>query len=543
MSSPARDWLGWLLLIGILLVVAGILLPLNPIADGDPAFYGMIARNILSSGDWLTLHHRLMPLIDKPPLTFWIMSLSFAALGTAEWVLHLWHTVLALALVSATYALARLALPRRQAVLSTLVLVVSVEFFYESLVPRQDIPLTLFVTLAVYGYLRWEHQGRLSSLLLSWLAAALAVLTKGIIGLALPALIVALHLVIDRPRLPRFALSAAGAGAVVFLAVAIPWFLTGAVRQGHLFIDAFFLNGALGVGRYFHPVLGAPTRVPSWAGFGAYVPLLLFGALPWTGWIWPALREGWAARRERSSVVWVCVLWVVAVFGFHSLSLGDKTMRYLLPLFPPLAVLVGRVVEDDRFTRQSARVSLVAVAVLLIVAAGLLVVQLPRPTERYLSYASYATYAPLFLAFLAALIMGLVGYAVAAMAGRPRTGVACLVLATLLAHGLVITWIARTWDQISPWRPLARVINHLQAPGARVLIVTEHTDLADYYIDRPVEFVNRNVLVRVWPHGRVLAIIPETAVGGLPSPRPVVLSATRGLVLVSNFPIRSQPQR
>jgi 4-amino-4-deoxy-L-arabinose transferase-like glycosyltransferase len=545
-TSRPRDWLSWLLLGGLVLLAGGVFLPLNPIADGDPAFYGMIARTILTTGDWLTLHHHLMPLVDKPPLTFWIMGLSFAAFGTAEWVLHLWHTLCALAVLATTYALARLALPRRQAALSVLALLVSVEFFYESLIPRQDVPLTLFITQAVYWHLRWERERRVSAAALSWLAAALAVLTKGIIGLVLPALIVGLHVLVHRPALPRRAFVHVAVGTGVFALAVAPWFTVGIVRLGRPFVDAFLLGGALGVGRFFHPVLGSPTAVPWWAGFGAYVPLALFGALPWTGWIWPALREGWVrghpGTQDGTSILRVCVLWTAVVFGFHSLSLGDKTLRYLLPMFPPLAVLLAHVMGDERFTRPAARTSLAAVAVLLAAAIGILVVRLPGAPEPYLSYASYATYPPLFAAFLFVLGVALAGFAALAPLRRPRPGVAWLALAMLLAHGLVIVWLALRWDQISPWRPLARIVNQVPAPGARVLIVGEHTDFADFYIDRPVEFVSRDALILAWTREHVLAIVPEPLLPALPPPRPSLIATRQGLALVSNAPTPLPPR-
>ncbi len=538
MTSSSRDVLTWLLLGGLILLAAGVFLPLNPIADGDPAFYGMIARNILTSGDWLTLHHRLMPLVDKPPLTFWIMAASFATFGTAEWVLHLWHTLCALAVLATTYALGRLALPRHQAALAVLVLLVSVEFFYESLIPRQDIPLTLFTAQAVYWHLRWERGHRSSAALLSWLAAALAVMTKGIIGLALPVLIAGLHVLMHRPALPRRAFLHVAGGIGVFALAVAPWFVSGIVRLGQPFVDAFLLGGALGVGRFFHRVLDSPTTVPWWAGFGAYVPLALFGALPWTGWVWPALREAWAQHRsgtrDGALILQVCLIWVAVVFGFHSLSLGDKTMRYLLPMFPPLAVLLACVVGDDRFTRSAVRTSIGTAALLLLAAVGLLVARLPAAAEPYLSYASYATYAPLFIGFLVALGAALAGFAALALLRRPRVGLAWLALGTLVAHALVIVWLALSWDQISPWRPLARVVNRVPAPGARVLIVGEHTDFADFYIDRPVEFVGRDGLIQAWTRGPVLAIVPAPLLATLPAPRPNPIAARQGLAVVSN---------
>src|SRR2546428_789086 len=145
-----------LLILAVPLLVAG--LPLPP-PDGVTARYRKTAKTVLASGDWLTFRHAQMPVVDKPPLTFWLMSLTFAVFGTAEWALRLWHLALALATAAAPYALARLALPRSQALLSAPILLTPAPFFYQSLVPEQHVPLALFLTLAVYWHLRWERGG------------------------------------------------------------------------------------------------------------------------------------------------------------------------------------------------------------------------------------------------------------------------------------------------------------------------------------------------------------------------------------------------
>jgi 4-amino-4-deoxy-L-arabinose transferase-like glycosyltransferase len=516
-----QPWLLWLLVLGILVLLAG--LPL-PITDGDPAFYATFAKNMVASGDWLNLN------FDKPPLTFWIMSVSFAALGRAEWVLRAWHIALALATVLSTYALARLALPRRTAVLSALVLLTSAQFFYQSLAPQQDVPLTLFVTLAIYWYLRWEREEQPREAIFAWLSIALAVLSKGIIGLALPIMVVGVHLLVNRPRLPRRALLVMTAGAFVFALIAAPWFVVGILRRGHDFANTFFLGGTLGVGRFFHRELFASRiTAPRWADAGAYVPFLALGMLPWTGWLWPALSDGWQARRDRNSALWVCTLWVIVVFGFQSLSLGDKVIRYILPLFPPLAVLVAHAVERPAWSRLTAWVSL---------AAGLLWLAVLLVTLRWRFSAEVERYVPILFAFFPAFIAAFAGYAVAAFRGHLRAGIVLLVVFTLLSYGLPMIWVARHWDQISPWRPLARMVNRLHAPDARMLILRPYSEFADYYILRRVEFVPEDALVRAWHTERVIAIVPEATLSKLAPPRPVIIGrASDGMVLISNFPV------
>src|SRR5438105_2201232 len=90
--------------------------------------------------------------------------------------------------------------------------------------PHIGTPDPLCRTLAVYWHLRWERGGAWYAPALVSLAAALAVLTIGIAGVVMIALVVGAPLTIDRPRLPRGAAGAAMLGAAVFLAVALPWF-------------------------------------------------------------------------------------------------------------------------------------------------------------------------------------------------------------------------------------------------------------------------------------------------------------------------------
>ncbi len=508
----------------MVLLLVGLPLPLT---DGVTALYGKIAKNILATGDWLTLRHPLMPVVDKPPLMFWLMSLSFAAFGTAEWALRLWHVVLAVALALATYALARLAVPRSEALAAAAVLITTTQFFYQSLVPEPHIPLALFLTLAVYWHLRWEREGRLHASVLAWLSAALAVLSIGIAGAVMVALVIGAHVIVDRPGHPRDAGRAVSLGAAAFFAVAAPWFVIGAVRQGRPFLDTFFVGGTLGVARFFQHVQAAPTVVPWWAGFGAYLLLLPLGFLPWTPWLWPALREGWAARRAPNSILWVCTLWTIVVLGFLSISLGDKSSRYLLPVLPPLAVLVGRAVGDLRWAKQAALVSLATALPLLGMVSAVAFVKFPEDAARY---------TPIFWAFLPAFAGGLGAFAVATLMGRPGTGVGLLAGFTVLAYGLAIVTTARIWDRVTPWRQLASIVNAQDAPGAHVVMLGPDNEFLDYYVVRPVEYVDENDLARTWTREPVIAVLPERAVSGLPaSPRQIVVGRVpTGLVVVTN---------
>jgi len=111
---------------------------------------------------------------------------------------------------------------------------------------------------------------------------------------------------------------------VAFFLVGAPWFVIAGLRQGQAFVETFLLGGSLGVGRFFHPALSAPGATPGWIGLLAYVVFLPLGVLPWTGWLWPGLRQGWRIRSARPWVLRVCAIWVVTILAFLTISPGDK---------------------------------------------------------------------------------------------------------------------------------------------------------------------------------------------------------------------------
>ena len=111
-----------------------------------------------------------------------------------------------------------------------------------------------------------------------------------------------------------------------------------------------------------------------------------------------------------------------------------------------------------------------------------------------------------------------------------------LVLMTLLAYGLAVASMARIWDEVSPWRPIARIVNRLGSPDAHVLVLGDYNELADYYIDRPVEFVGPGDLSRAWQRERAVVVMPRDSLSTLPAPRPLLIgTAPAGLAVVSNF--------
>jgi len=265
-----------------------------PLTDGDSAFYAKIAKNIVETGDWLTMHYGdASTIIDKPPLMMWLTAASFKVFGVNDFAASFWHSLCALLIVVFTYQLAKELFDRRTAFLSSLVLVSSAQFFYQARSPLQDIPLTLFILLAIYVFILFEKTKKLGYFYLSPIFVSLAVLTKGPVGLVLPAIILIIYVVINRTKLPG--IHHLFLAFILFLAITLPWFIIEYRLLGQRFLDVFISHN---FGRYLKPVDTIGSEATKYApikpqyDFYSYFFQMFLLAIPWSGFIYPAVCSG-----------------------------------------------------------------------------------------------------------------------------------------------------------------------------------------------------------------------------------------------------------
>jgi len=416
-----------LLLATCLLILAGAALPH---LDEDDMFFGDIARQILVRGDWLTLQHPDRGpawVVDKPPLSFWLMAISIKLGGDNAAALRLWQLLMAVGTIYVTFRITQLGAGREEALLAGVLLGTSAFFFYLSLNPKQDIPLTLFLALAFYAYLTYRSEGSTRAAVLSGVYFALAVLSKGIVAFAAFAPVILVDLLISwsARRAEHWRWPQVVAGAAAFLLIAAPWFIIGAVVQGRPFIDTFFLTGTVGVGRAFDVVR---RGLPYWEATLVMVAALMAGTVPWAGFLPGAVREAWRSLRAGPPSVRLCTLWAGLYFALVALSPGYKLFHHLLPMIPAVAVLSARAIittpSDPRHLRVPAGIALVT-AVPVVAMAVLSWARYPAEARRYL----------LFVPAGILLIVALCAFAGFAFYGRGRTAVAVACAISLVAYG------------------------------------------------------------------------------------------------------------
>jgi 4-amino-4-deoxy-L-arabinose transferase-like glycosyltransferase len=345
-----------------------------------------IALGMLESGDWLVPRLNGAPYLDKPPLHFWTVAAGMSLLGAGEWGARLLHGLLFAATAGLVGALGSRLWDRPTGRRAALVYATSILPFVAGNVLTPDTPLAACGAALAYAYWRAETSAgreRTGWWLLAGLAAGLGLLAKG------PALLVllppfALHLALRRRLGAALRSPGPWAGAVLAVGLALAWYLPVALRNPGA--AAYFLDNQV-VGR-----LATDTyrRNPGWQGaLSVYLPVLLLGTLPWSGW-WlarlarcgrllpgavrqalgrsAAARPGLSGWLRSAAEAWrrpwrrliespaglLVLLWAVLPFAVY-LSASSRLPLYALPIFAPLALATGRGLRQVESTSPGFR--------------------------------------------------------------------------------------------------------------------------------------------------------------------------------------------
>ncbi len=331
-SSRAR-WL-YVGLAALLILVWLATLASRPLFNPDEGRYAEIPREMLSGGDWVIPHLNGLDYVEKPPLQYWATALTYRLLGVSEFSARLYSALTALASVALMGFLAarlwgRAAGWRAAAVLSGMFM-----FVVLGQLMTLDMSLTFWMTASLAGFLLAQQSvaSERGWMLFAWAAAALGVLTKGLVAAAIPAAVLVIYSLCSRDFAPWRKLHPA-LGLPLFLVIAVPWHALAAQRLPG-FLQFFFIHEHFA--RYLTP---SADRQEPWWFFGW---VFLAGTVPWTV---PALRvvvSGWRSRDPRGQFSPTLFLWIWVIFICVFFSLSDsKLMPYLLPAMPALAILVA----------------------------------------------------------------------------------------------------------------------------------------------------------------------------------------------------------
>ncbi len=489
-SVPHAGWAGWgawtgwrlWLLLGVLWMA---LLPLRPLFDPDEGRYAEIPREMLASGDWVTPRLNGLKYFEKPPLQYWATAATYAAVGASEGASRFWAAALAfLTLPMLALFARRSGLGETVAWRAALMLAVSPYFVALGHINLLDQAFTFFCCAAVFGFVLAQLAPEASIrerrwMWLTWIALALAVLSKGIVILVLAGGTLALYLLLAGHVTPLRRMHFRS-GVPLFLLVAAPWFLL--VQQRNPEFAAFFF-----VHEHFSRFLTEVHKrnEPFWF----FIPILLLALAPLLGSLKSALVAAWrdaasapqAFRARRFLLLW-CLVTVV----FFSIS-DSKLPPYILPVLPPLALLLAVVSTDDLRTARHA--GWVTAGLLGVFAIGLVIYDLRRNGTVDPGLGGWAAFA-----VGAALLIPL-GAFWRHRRAQPAAGtlqvVACWAPAALAC---ILGWQAliAAYAQLPPARSATAVVAQVRGaigPDTALFAVDQYRHSASFYLARSFRVV------------------------------------------------------
>jgi len=384
MIRPIGHRTGLLILVLIISVIPYFInLGASSLWDTSEAFYAETPREMIESGNFTDPTFNYEPRLNKPPLSYWIVAVSYRLFGVSEKSERIPIAIGAMIMMATGFALGRACASVQAGLISAIALAANPRFLLFSRRIIIDVYLAVFLGLALLFFLLAASPGQAKRpgrrrlyLVMMYAAIGLAFLTKGPVALVLPSLIFVTHLWITK-NLTFLRMALVPAGLLIVAAIVLPWYVSIYMSHGWSYISAFLVGDNFS--RYTAGTFGQ-VRSPFF-----YLPVLLGDLFPWSFLLLPAVAitafpaVGRSCRKllERTRIVGsdtergesrestsrlenlrltggpntLLVLWIALVVVFFSFSRGKEGL-YILPIYSAamaiVGVLLGRFIEERR---------------------------------------------------------------------------------------------------------------------------------------------------------------------------------------------------
>ena len=467
--------------------------------DDVDAVQAQIARNMLTSGDWVTAHLDGVVYLEKAPFIYWAIALTYKVLGVHDWSARIPVALSVMGLCWLTAAFGTWAFGKRVGFYAGLVMATCVGLFLFTRILIPDVMITLTVALAMWAFLRTldeeEPHPRFWSAVLA-ASLGLGLLLKSLIGIVFPIAAGLIYLFITRQLFSAAAWKRLHvfSGALIVLLVAAPWHILATLRnppyfaftlhsgpgQYHGFLWFFFINEQLL--RFLNLRYPRDYNTVPRLYFWLFHLLWLF---PWSVYLPAVAKLSFKPVDRAGRTRLLALVWTGFILVFFTFSTTQE--YYSMPCYPALALLLGcAMATDNAWIRRGSRLLAVLSACAALAAVSILVLTRnmpvpgdisealkPHPGAYLLSlghmedltlYSFAYLRLPLFVAAVAFCI-GAVG--AAAGSGR-RAFLAAVLMMVLFFHAARLALVV--FDPYMSSRPLADAI--LKSPDG--VLITDH---------------------------------------------------------------------
>ncbi|WGT67601.1 ArnT family glycosyltransferase [cyanobacterium endosymbiont of Epithemia clementina EcSB] len=382
-KSPKTLWIFSIIWLAIISWIAFLwdLGTIGLIDKTEPMFVEA-SRHMHMTGDWLTPYWNGETRFDKPPLTYWLISLSFKLFGVSEWAARFPSALFAIALVGLSfYSLHNFGFLSLKSFHSSTkkkvqsdpcklwfsanlgAAIVAFNPFWiawgrtavSDMFLSSNIGLALLSFFIGYAHPEKDSTKRLGLSIKNWwyvgywVFMALGVLAKGPVAIVLPGIIVIVFLLFVGRLVEVVKETPWLLGIMSFIAITIPWFVLITLKHGQEYINTFF--GLHNIQRFTSVV----SRHPG--AWYYYFLVVLVGLVPWSIFLPLAIarlrfwkRKLWVSSHRSSHLGLFALVWFVVTFLFFSSSV-TKLAGYILPLIPAAAIIVALFWNEQMATK------------------------------------------------------------------------------------------------------------------------------------------------------------------------------------------------
>lgn len=481
--------------------------------DETEPLFAEAARQMTVTGDWITPYFNDDTRFDKPPLIYWLMAIAYQLIGVNEWTVRLPSALAAIALTcSIFYTLLTIGQSHKQlnpkqvwlsTWLGTTTSILNLHSIAWGRIGVSDMLLNGCMGSALLafflGYASDKPQVKVRWYFAFYLLIVLAVLTKGPVGIVLPALIIGSFLLYLGNGREVFREMPWQLGTFTIAIGTLPWYVLVTRANGFDYIESFFGYHNL---ERFTSVVNHHS-----APWYFYVLAVLVGFIPWSIYLPVAIaktkfwqRRLWQHQPRTQHLSLFAFFWFTCIFGFFTIAV-TKLPSYVLPLMPASALLIAHLVYLPNDRRSQGFKLALNLTSIINVLLGLVL-------------GGAVLYSPYWLGddpamphFPEALQQsGLLWHSALIFTGAALTGILLLLTrkqawvwaVNLLAFVAILSWVfiplSTLVDQQRqlPLRQFARTIVEVRQPGERLVTIGFEKPSLVFYTQQRVRFYLRS---------------------------------------------------
>lgn len=326
-----------------------LLLPIGnvPLFDLDEGAFSEATREMLLNKNFLTTYLNGELRFDKPILIYWFQALSVSIFGLNEFALRIPSVIFSLLWLSAIYLFTNRYFNEKTALYTSIIFLSSLQINIITKAATADALLNMFIVLSMFSFYNYFKTKNINYLYYTFTFIGFGVLTKGPIAILVPLACTLIFLLIKKEFLFWIKSVFNIKGLLIFLVIALPWYILEYLDQGQLFIDGFFLK---------HNLSRFNSTFEGHSGtYFYFIPVLVFGLLPFSTLVIKTLTK--IKTYLNNDINLFLFIWFIFVFIFFSFS-NTKLPHYIIYGYTPLFILMG-IVFNEYLKQENKKVFLV----------------------------------------------------------------------------------------------------------------------------------------------------------------------------------------